>query len=180
VAATCLKKLHLTNMIWIMEGRCPFALRSAQPIRSKLMRLTTRTNLAMRTLMFCAVNEGRVVRKQEVAQACNASENHLAQVIHLLAQKGFLRTVRGRSGGLMLGRAPQDIRVGEVFRTFEATLPFTECMAGAENSCPLVSCCRLKCALADAVEAFYATLDKQNLRDMVQGNGALEGLLKVA
>ncbi|GGW22268.1 Rrf2 family transcriptional regulator [Gemmobacter lanyuensis] len=144
------------------------------------MRLTTRTNLAMRTLMFCAVNAGRVVRKAEVAAACNASENHLAQVIHLLAQKGFLRTVRGRSGGLMLGRAAEEIRVGDVFRTFESGLPFTECFAGGENSCPLVACCRLKCALAEAVEAFYRSLDGHSVADMVVGNCELEGLLKVA
>ncbi len=55
------------------------------------MRLTTRTNLAMRTLMFCAVNPGRIVRKHEVAEACGASENHLAQVIHLLARQNFLK-----------------------------------------------------------------------------------------
>lgn len=144
------------------------------------MRLTTRTNLAMRTLMFCAVNPGRVVRKHEVAEACNASENHLAQVIHHLAQRGFLKTVRGRAGGLKLGRAMDDIRVGEVFRVFESNLPFTECMDSAENRCPLVNCCRLKCALSEALDAFYATLDRMTLRDMVQGNGELEGLLKVA
>ncbi|WP_040671834.1 Rrf2 family transcriptional regulator [Rhodobacter ferrooxidans] len=144
------------------------------------MRLTTRTNLAMRTLMFCAVNPGKVVRKQDVAQACNASENHLAQVIHLLAQKGFLHTVRGRSGGLMLGRPVDEITVGEVFRAFEATLPFTECFSQHENSCPLIDSCRLKCALVKALAAFYATLDALTLRDMVRENGDLEGLLKVA
>ena len=67
------------------------------------MRLTTRTNLAMRTLMFCAVNPDRIVRKHEVAEPCGASENHLAQVIHLLARKGYIRTQRGRSGGGMRG-----------------------------------------------------------------------------
>ncbi|MDR0808207.1 MAG: Rrf2 family transcriptional regulator [Gemmobacter sp.] len=144
------------------------------------MRLTTRTNLAMRTLMFCAVNPGRIVRKVEVAAACNASENHLAQVIHLLAQKGFLHTVRGRAGGLMLGHPPEQIRVGEVFRALESSLPFTDCFAGGENSCPLKGCCRLKCALAEAVEAFYASLDKLRLSDMVEGNCELETLLKVA
>jgi len=44
------------------------------------MRLTMRTNLAMRTLMFCAVNPGRTVRKAEIASYCNASENHLGLV----------------------------------------------------------------------------------------------------
>lgn len=144
------------------------------------MRLTTRTNLAMRTLMFCAANPGRIVRKQEVAETCNASENHLAQVIHLLAQKGFLKTVRGRAGGLMLGRRADDIRVGEVFRAFEAVLPFAECFAGAENNCPLVGACRLKCVLAEALDAFYAKLDAVSITDLMQGNTELQGLLKVA
>ena len=144
------------------------------------MRLTTRTNLAMRTLMFCAVNPGRIVRKHEVAETCNASENHLAQVIHLLAQRGFLRTVRGRAGGLLLGRPADDIKVGEVFRSFEAVLPFTECFAGGENACPLVAACRLKCVLADALKAFYDHLDRVTLSDLVAQNGDLESLLKVA
>ena len=50
------------------------------------MRLTTRTNLAMRTLMYCAVNTGRNIRTSEVARATNASENHLGQVINTLGQ----------------------------------------------------------------------------------------------
>lgn len=141
------------------------------------MRLTTRTNLAMRTLMFCAVKGEEHVRKQDVAAACNASENHLAQVIHLLAREGFLRTVRGRAGGLALGRPADQIRVGDVFRTFEAVLPFTECEAGAANTCPLVAACRLKCVLHDALAAFYAVLDKTTVADLVSGNAELETLL---
>lgn len=144
------------------------------------MRLTTRTNLAMRTLMFCAVNPGRTVRKTEVAAACNASENHLAQVIHLLAQKKFLHTVRGRAGGLMLGRPADDISVGDVFREFEAVLPFTECFAGEECTCPLVACCRLKGVLADALRAFYAELDRVSLADLTKENHPLHTLLHVA
>ena len=144
------------------------------------MRLTTRTSLAMRTLMFCAVNPGRTVRKHEVAEACNASENHLAQVIHLLAQKKFLRTVRGRSGGLMLGRPADKITVGEVFRDYEAVLPFAECFAGQENKCPLAGACRLKCLLSDALKAFYAELDRVSVADLVDGNSDLKTLLSLA
>ncbi len=144
------------------------------------MRLTTRTNLAMRTLMFCAANPDRIVRKHEVAETCNASENHLAQVIHLLAQRGFLRTVCGRAGGLMLARSAESIRVGEVFRAFEAGLPFAECFAGAECNCPLVGSCRLKCVLAEALDAFYARLDAVSVADLMTGNTELQGLLKVA
>ncbi len=144
------------------------------------MRLTTRTNLAMRTLMFCAVNEGRTVRKAEVALACAASENHLAQVIHLLARKGYLKTQRGRSGGLTLGRPANEISVGEVFRSFESVLPFTECSDASAQVCPLAAACRLKCLIAEALEAFYFRLDGVSVDDLVSGNAELAGLLKVA
>ena len=95
------------------------------------MRMTTRTSLAMKTLMFCAVNSDRIVRRSEIAETYAASENHLAQVIHLLAQKKFLHTIRGRAGGLRLGRPAELITVGQVFRAFERVLPFAECFAEA-------------------------------------------------
>jgi Rrf2 family nitric oxide-sensitive transcriptional repressor len=144
------------------------------------MRLTIRTSLAMRTLMFCAVNPGRIVRKHEVAEACGASENHLAQVIHLLARKGYLKTVRGRAGGLTLGHPPEQISVGQVFRDFEGVLPFTECSDADHSACPLSGVCQLKCVLSDALEAFYARLDSVLLSDLVVGNHGLSELLKVA
>ncbi|TGD45479.1 Rrf2 family transcriptional regulator [Pseudotabrizicola sediminis] len=143
------------------------------------MRLTTRTNLAMRTLMFCAANPDRIVRKREIALACNASENHLAQVIHLLAQTGYLRTVRGRTGGLTLGCSADHITVGAVFRRFEAGLPFAECFSGGDCTCPLVGACRLKATLGAALDGFYAGLDKVTIADLMRDNTDLNRLLKI-
>lgn len=143
------------------------------------MRLTTRTNLAMRALMVCAVNPGRYVRKHEIAAACNASENHLAQVVNALGQLGFADTQRGRAGGLRLGRPMEEITVGEVFRALEAKVPFTECFDDRANTCPLAGSCRLRSALAAALEAFYASLDSITLADLVADNVPLEHLLQI-
>lgn len=144
------------------------------------MRLTTRTNLALRTLMFSAANPGRTLRKHDAAIACNASENHLAQVIHGLALAGFLTTLRGRSGGLRLARDPAQITVGDVVRRFESVLPFAPCMEAEGGDCPLVGCCRLTCAFTEALEAFHAVLDRVTLADLVQGNDGLTSVLRVA
>lgn len=143
------------------------------------MRLTIRTHLAMRTLMYCAANPGRILRKHDIATACNASENHLAQVIHLMARKGYLRTIRGRSGGLMLGRAADQISLGEVFRSIEGTTPFTDCAPKA-GPCPLAGACRLTCVLSQALDAFYAHLDRFSLADLVLGNTDLQALMTAA
>lgn len=137
------------------------------------MRLTKRTNISMRVLMYCAANEGRLVTKSEIAECCNASENHLAQVINRLGQLGFLHTQRGRHGGLTLGREMQEISVGAVFRAMETGVPVTECFDAQLNTCPLVEACLLRPAIAEAMEAFYARMDRVTLAELVCGNGRL-------
>lgn len=143
------------------------------------MRLTVRTNLAMRTLMFCAVNDGQTVQKRQVAACCNASEAHLGVVINQLSHSGFIETIRGRKGGIRLAVPPERVCVGTVFRIFEGGTPFTECFAGAENQCPIASACRLRGALETALDAFYAALDDITLSDLVQDNIPLERLLSM-
>lgn len=142
------------------------------------MRLTTRTNLALRTLMVCAVNPERIVRKSDVAKAINASENHLAQVVNQLGQAGFITTLRGRHGGFSLARPAENISVGAVFRTFESDLPFIECFSD-DNTCPLKGVCRMANHLQRAVDAFYGSLDPVTLGELVDCNDGLEMVLSL-
>ncbi|WP_197945324.1 RrF2 family transcriptional regulator [Oricola thermophila] len=131
----------------------------------------------MRVLMACAVNPGTNITKSDIAEKCNASKNHLGQVIRQLARLGYVRALRGRNGGLVLAMPASDIRVGAVFRLFEADLPFAECFDEKENNCPLIDTCWLKPALKKAVESFYETLDEISLADLVEGNRELEDML---
>lgn len=143
------------------------------------MRITKRTNLAMRVLMFCAVNPDRIINKAQIARCCNASENHLGHVVNQLGQFGYLDTLRGRRGGVKLARKPSQISIGEVFRKFEANVPVAECFAGrSDNTCPLAPVCRLRENIGCAVEAFYAHLDGVMLDSLVDGNAGLNELLE--
>lgn len=137
------------------------------------MRLTLRTNLAMRTLMHCASRAPDTLRTLDVAQACNASFHHVAQVVNQLESNGYLNTTRGRGGGIALASAPHEIGVGQVVRLFEADLPFAECLDSARNTCPLTGACRLKGMLCEALGAFYGTLDRYTVADLIDGNDAL-------
>lgn len=144
------------------------------------MRLTTRTNLASRILMACAVNDGNTMRTAEIAERCNASVHHLLQVVNQLQFNGFIETVRGRNGGLKLARPMAQISIGEVFRVFEAGVPFAECFDAETNTCPLSGTCRLRSYISRALEAFYHELDLVTLSDLVEGNCGLTGLLAMA
>ena len=144
------------------------------------MRLTTRTNLASRVLMFCAVNDGLTVRTAEIADRCNASLNHLLQVVNVLQAHGFVRTLRGRTGGLRLALPADRISMGAVFRALENGVPFAECFDSGTNTCPLDTTCRLKGFLSRAVEAFFHELDMVTLADLVRGNCGLSDLLDLS
>jgi len=141
------------------------------------MRITKRSNLALRVLMFCGVNQGRLVTKHDIAGKCNSSENHLGQVVNQLAQKGVLDTVRGRGGGIRLGMDATEIRIGDIFRMLEADSPVAECFADVDNTCPLAIACRLKSAITVAVNAFYASLNELTLKDLIEDNRSLEQIL---
>ena len=141
------------------------------------MRITKRTNIAMRLLMFCAAHPDDLVTKKDIAACCNLSENHLAQVVNQLAHLGFLTTQRGRNGGIRLGRSSEQILVGDVFRQIEGETPETSCFADVDDTCPFVECCRLREALGQAAEAFYAHLDTTRLSDLICGNVPLIDML---
>lgn len=141
------------------------------------MRLTTRTNLAARVLMFCAVNEGQLVRSSDIAELCNASINHVARVVQQLQAEGYLETLRGRAGGIRLAKPADRISIGAVFRIFETEIPFAECFDDLRNTCPLAATCRLRSYVLRALEAFYHELDMVTLQDLVRGNCGLMDLL---
>ena len=80
------------------------------------MRLTNFSDYALRMLMYTASAGGRLITIEEAARAFNVSKTHLNKVPNTLTRGGYLKAIRGRSGGLVLGRRPEMIRIGDVVR----------------------------------------------------------------
>src|SRR3546814_4023267 len=59
-----------------------------------------------------------------------------------LAQRGWIETVRGKNGGMRLGRPPEDIVLGAVLRDTENDLDLVECFATGSR-CTLSGYCGL-------------------------------------
>lgn len=135
------------------------------------MRLSLFSDYSLRVLMFAALKGGSF-SLSEVAASYGISRHHLVKVVNYLAKLGYLETRRGRGGGIGLGMQPEDIRIGMVVRRTEDAPAIVECFDPQHNTCPINGSCRLKGALAQAVNAFYETLDRHTLRDLVSGSAA--------
>lgn len=132
------------------------------------MKLSLYSDYALRILMFAALR-AESFRVDEVTAAYGISRNHVAKVIHHLGQLGYLETRRGRGGGIRLARPAADIRIGRLVRETEEQPVFVECFDPVTNTCPLDGSCRLKGVLAEAVNGFYAALDRHTLAELVAG-----------
>jgi Rrf2 family iron-responsive transcriptional regulator len=143
------------------------------------MRLTVATNYAVRTLLYCAANPDRPSRVADVAASFGMSETHLFKVLKVLVDGGFVRTIRGRNGGLTLARPAEEISVGEVVRAAEESFILADCFDAEGHDCPLMQSCEYNRILREALGAFFAVLDRYSIADVAKDRTDLRFLLGI-
>lgn len=129
------------------------------------MRLTGFSDYALRMLMYAASAGDSLITIEEAARTFKVSKTHLNKVANTLTRAGYLKAVRGRSGGLVLGRPAASIRIGDVLRLTEPDFALVECFATG-NQCVITQSCKLSGLLREAIDAFQATLDRHTLADI--------------
>lgn len=142
------------------------------------MRLTVYTDYALRVLMHVALHPGRLSTIGEIANAYGISRNHVMKVVYELGVAGYIETVRGQQGGIRLARPAQDIVLGEVVRRTEPEVAIVPCIDAATGYCAISPACKLKRALQQASNAFFAVLDGFTLADLTENGDALRTLLE--
>jgi Rrf2 family transcriptional regulator, nitric oxide-sensitive transcriptional repressor len=136
------------------------------------VQLTRYTDYAVRVLLHVgARDEGDLSSIAEIAQVYDISRNHLMKVVQDLGQAGFLETVRGRNGGLKLGRPAEQITIGQIVRHTETGFDLVDC-----SSCLVAPACTLPRILNEATQAFLAVLDRYTLADILTRKVDLRGL----
>lgn len=134
------------------------------------MQLTLHSDYALRVLIFAGTHPGELVSTQSISDAYGISKHHLVRVVQTLAQHGYVTVVPGRSGGVGLARAPEDIRLGDVVLDAEQNMQLVECFDAKTNTCPIARHCGLKGFLHEALQAFVASLNAHTLADLLHGD----------
>ncbi|GAB1582150.1 iron-responsive transcriptional regulator RirA [Phyllobacterium phragmitis] len=141
------------------------------------MRLTRQTNYAIRMLMYCAANEGSLSRVPDIARAYSVSELFLFKILQPLVENGLVETVRGRNGGVRLGKPASAITIFDVVRVTEENFAMAECFENDAAECPLIDSCALNSALREALGAFFDVLAKYSIADLVKARPNVRSLL---
>lgn len=141
------------------------------------MQLTLYTDYSLRVLAYLSVKPDGLVTISEVAEFYNISRNHLVKVVHNLSQKGFITTIRGKSGGMRLARPADQIGIGEVVRQTEPNFHIVECFDKNTTPCGVLPACALKGVLAQAGEKFLEVLDQYTVADILRKDEESQNLV---
>lgn len=126
------------------------------------MRLSRYSDYAVRVLLYLASHPDRLCSIAEIARAYEISQNHLMKVVSDLAVEGYVQALRGRHGGLRLGRPAQEINIGRLIRHTEGEIDLVGCA-----DCKLAGACRLPDPLGQALSAFFEVLERYSLCDVM-------------
>lgn len=139
------------------------------------MQLTTHTDYALRTLICLSLQpDNAPMTVQEIARRYSISANHIAKVAQTLTQLGYINSLRGRGGGLVMAQAPDTINLGTLVRETE-NLKLLDCF-GEASQCAIEPACKLKNMFMQAQQAFLKVLDGYTLADVIRNGDELKVL----
>jgi Rrf2 family transcriptional regulator, nitric oxide-sensitive transcriptional repressor len=139
------------------------------------MKLTRYTDYAVRVLIHLATRDDGLSSIAEIARLYDISQSHLMKVVQDLGHCGYIQTVRGRNGGIRMGRPAADINLGELVRHTEGGFDLVDC-----PNCMIAPACGLPPILAEATAAFIAVLDKYTVADLLGRRSRLRELFAIA
>jgi Rrf2 family nitric oxide-sensitive transcriptional repressor len=143
------------------------------------MQLTLYTDYGLRTLISLALAPESRQTVTSISESYGISRHHLVKVVARLAELGYVKTLRGKGGGIRLARAPAAICIGQVVRDLECELGVVACLQQDGGHCAIEPSCRLKGLLAEATRGFLAVLDAHTLADLVVSRAPMARLLGI-
>ncbi len=145
------------------------------------MKVSFKGDYALKIILDLALSYGQAwSQMKDIAGRQDIPLKFLEQIVLALKAAGYLRTSRGRGGGIALAKAPERITLGEVIRLIDGpTSPIACVSTSGYRPCGFETRCAFNAVFQDVKERVNAVLDHTTLREMadrtrqlVQGRSA--------
>lgn len=137
------------------------------------MKISTRTRYGLRAALELAENYQKgPLQLKIIAERQDISVKYLEQIMAILKSGDFIRSIRGPRGGYMLAKAPNQIKLSDVFDCLEGIVTTVECVQD-ENFCARSVDCiakQLWQQVNEAVRNILQSVTLQDLIDKAKGN----------
>jgi Rrf2 family protein len=148
------------------------------------MKITAQEEYGLRCLLRLARADEGTLTLPEIAEAEGLSVPHVAKLMAVLRQATLVESVRGRSGGYRLARAPEEIRLGALLLILgeplfdEADYCHKHAGIAPDGICVNHDACTLKSLWQTLEHWMRATLDRITIADLLRHEGPIAELLR--
>lgn len=126
------------------------------------MPTSTRFAVGVHLLTALAVNEGRVMRSEQVAGSVNTNAVVVRRLFSALAEAGLVRARLGQGGGFELARPAEEVTLLDVYRAVEEPELFATPRSEPDRTCPVG--CHIRAALCPATERARRAMEDELAR----------------
>jgi Rrf2 family protein len=135
--------------------------------------LTRKSKYGLKAALFLARETASgPVLGADIAEREGVPKPFLDQILLELKHHGIVDTRRGKGGGYLLGRRPQDISLGEIVRILDGPLAPIPCVSETAyrrcDDCADESACGIRRAMKRVRDATASILDGTTLADVNQ------------
>lgn len=121
-----------------------------------------------------ASREGRIVAASEIAETNRIPKKFLEQILLQLKHRGIVASQRGKAGGYLLGRRPEEVTFGEVLRLIDGPIAPLPCLSRIAyercEDCAEEASCEVRRAFSAVAEATRGVLDRTTLAAAIKGS----------
>ena len=132
------------------------------------MKLTMSSEMGIHAVWFLAtLDTGEPVLSAAVAEGISVSESYLIKVLKKLVTARILASRKGKRGGYMLKKKPQQITIGDIVDACEGTARIYYCQK-EERGCLASRSCPVCATLGRASDALYRELNGTRITDLLE------------
>lgn len=138
------------------------------------MKVSTRGEYGVRAMVALARHYGDgPLSIGQIAKESSVPPAYLEQLIAPLRKSGLVQSKRGAHGGYLLGRSPELVRVGDVYRVMEGPVAPMDCVSEdlADQTCPLIDGCETRPIWIKVRDSIVDALDSTTLADLLKASG---------
>ena len=132
------------------------------------MMISTKGRYALQVMTDLAQHsESGPVSLRDVAERQEISMKYLEAIVAMLNKEGLVESFRGKAGGYILSKKPEEYSMQEILELTEGTLAPVSCVDG---SCPKANGC-VTIPLWQSLDAVIGEyLKSVSLKDLIDGN----------
>ena len=131
------------------------------------MRITYKGDYALKTILYLALNEGKLLTIQKIAKSLDIPVKFLEQVLLELKRAGFVNSKRGKIGGYFLAKPAKNIKLGEVIRFIDGRLEPIACIDNNYKDCKDLKVCVFRKIWQEITEKISSIVDNISFEDLV-------------